>query len=753
MTVRAKTENNTRITLAGTPRFDSSPPVNPFAKAHDHLLYELRWLNRLLASEMLRLREANFYENLKDFRGFFIADEEVDALVRADIFEDSKIANPEINSERTALQQQAQSLRIEIGRRIAATLEQKQIFLPLVHLASCFQLTEFELQALIICLAPQVDARYEKIYGYVQNDITRKAPSIELILSLLCPSVEERLQYAPLLDANANLRHFGLIEYLENESGSSAAQHFFRADSRIYQFVLGNHHLDRRLLSEVSILPSRKWDQVVFEAKLKTRLKKLFSVNFKSTGRQGPIFFLFGRQGVGKKAIAQALCHEAGIGLAVTDIRILLQAPEMLRNKIRLILREGLLQPYAIYFDHFHSLDDKQEENPLGLRWLMDEINSFGLMTFIGSERPLPTELLDLPTILPVEIPHPNASAQKKIWKMYLNDTLQENRSRAINRLTSRFNLTGGQIMRAVQLAKRTARAIETEAKKLTVPDLFASCRIQSQPKLAALARKIEPKYSWDDLILPEEQMSQLQELASHVKHKQTVMGNWGFARKMSLGHGLNALFAGPSGTGKTMSAEVIANDLGLDLYKIDLSSVVSKYIGETEKNLNRIFTEAEHSNVILFFDEADALFGKRSEVKDAHDRYANIEVGYLLQKMEEYEGIVILATNFSRNLDDAFVRRLQFTIEFPFPTEPYRRQIWDGIWPEEMPRSQELDLDFMAGQYELAGGNIRNIALAAAYLAAEDGGVVNKDHLFRATRREFQKMGKVVAEGAFREN
>jgi SpoVK/Ycf46/Vps4 family AAA+-type ATPase len=214
----------------------------------------------------------------------------------------------------------------------------------------------------------------------------------------------------------------------------------------------------------------------------------------------------------------------------------------------------------------------------------------------------------------------------------------------------------------------------------------------------------------------------------------------------------LNALFAGPSGTGKTMAADIMAGELGLDLYKIDLSSVVSKYIGETEKNLARIFQEAETSNAILFFDEADALFGKRSEVRDSHDRYANIEISYLLQRMEEYSGMVILASNLHKNMDDAFVRRMHFTVEFPFPNEKNRRRIWEKIWPAETPRSPALDLDFMARRFEMAGGNIRNMALAAAFFAAEDGALVDMRHLIRAAQREYQKMGKVVVNGEFGE-
>jgi SpoVK/Ycf46/Vps4 family AAA+-type ATPase len=224
------------------------------------------------------------------------------------------------------------------------------------------------------------------------------------------------------------------------------------------------------------------------------------------------------------------------------------------------------------------------------------------------------------------------------------------------------------------------------------------------------------------------------------------VLHQWGFDSKLSLGKGTNALFSGPSGTGKTMAAEIVAGELGLDLYKIDLSGVVSKYIGETEKNLDRIFNAAENANAILFFDEADALFGKRSEVRDSHDRYANIEISYLLQKMEEYPGLTILATNLRQNLDDAFVRRLAFMVHFPFPDETSRQQIWQGVWPKQTPLHTEVDLDLFARRFKLSGGSIKNMALAAAFLAADEDTPVNMSHLYRAARREYQKMGKAIS-------
>jgi SpoVK/Ycf46/Vps4 family AAA+-type ATPase len=273
--------------------------------------------------------------------------------------------------------------------------------------------------------------------------------------------------------------------------------------------------------------------------------------------------------------------------------------------------------------------------------------------------------------------------------------------------------------------------------------DLYQGCKAQSNRNLSSLARKIEPHYNWEDIILPKDTKEQLSEVSRYIKHRGTVYIDWGFDKKLSLGKGLNVLFCGPSGTGKTMAAEIIAKDAGLDLYKIDLSNVLSKYIGETEKNLNKIFGEAETSNAILFFDEADALFGKRSEVKDAHDRYANIEVGYLLQKMEEYEGIVILATNLQGNIDSAFLRRMQFVIEFPFPDEKLRFQIWNRIFPKEAPLAEDVNYKFFSNRLKLAGGNIKNIALAAAFQAAEESCEIGMRQIMHATKREYQKIGK----------
>ncbi len=271
--------------------------------------------------------------------------------------------------------------------------------------------------------------------------------------------------------------------------------------------------------------------------------------------------------------------------------------------------------------------------------------------------------------------------------------------------------------------------------------DLMAACRAHSNQRLGTLTRKIIPRYTWADLVLPADRLAHLHEMCLHVRYSPLVFEEWGFDRKLSGGKGLNVLFAGEPGTGKTMAAEVLAADLGLDMYKLDLSSVVSKYIGETEKNLEQIFREARTSNSILFFDEADSLFGKRSEVKDSHDRYANIEVGYLLQRMESYRGLAILTTNLRSALDTAFLRRIRFVVQYPFPDPAQRAEIWRRIFPRDTP-TQALDA-VRLGQLNLAGGNIRNIALLAAFLAAEADEPVRMSHVLSAARMEYAKLEK----------
>ncbi|NWF78466.1 MAG: ATP-binding protein, partial [Chloroflexi bacterium] len=410
------------------------------------------------------------------------------------------------------------------------------------------------------------------------------------------------------------------------------------------------------------------------------------------------------------------------------------------------IVREALLRGAAILW---HGADELlRGENVDALHAaLLEALAVHGGRSFLLLDRPWEASGPLARRYLRVELPELTYSERERLWRLRLGPGGADEPT--IQALASTFRLTGGQIRDAVAMARSLAHWRDGGV-VLARHDLYAACRAQSSGRLDALAHKIRVTYGWDDIVLPPDQVGQLREICIQVRHRRTVLEGWGFDKHLAMGKGVNVLFAGQSGTGKTMAAEIIASDLGLELYKIDLSAMVSKYIGETEKNLDKVFTAAREANAILFFDEADAIFGKRSEVKDAHDRYANIEVGYLLQKMEEYDGVVILATNLRKNLDEAFVRRLHVAVDFPFPEEEDRLRIWRKVFPTDAPLADDVDLAFLARRFRLTGGNIRNVALLAAYLAAEDGAAIGMAQLVRAIRREYQKTGKLATEAEF---
>jgi SpoVK/Ycf46/Vps4 family AAA+-type ATPase len=314
--------------------------------------------------------------------------------------------------------------------------------------------------------------------------------------------------------------------------------------------------------------------------------------------------------------------------------------------------------------------------------------------------------------------------------------------------VAAKFRLSIEQIRAAAEVSLITARSRGDELP--LAADLDLGARHASSSRLGELASHLDPAYAWDDLVLPERQVDLLRSISAYLRHRDQVLSEWGYEVTVSRTQGLKVLFAGESGTGKTMAAQVLGAQLGLDLFRVDLATIVSKYIGETEKNLERIFTAADGSNAILFFDEADALFGKRSEVSDSHDRYANIEVAYLLQRMEAYPGAVILATNFRRNIDDAFVRRLDFLIDFPFPEADDRRRIWRLVLPAAAPLGDDVDFDFLAERFKLSGGAIRNCSLAAAFRAADEGSRIEMRHLVRAVAQEYGKQGRLTLETDF---
>lgn len=736
--------------------------MEPYTSSLQHILAELERIDLLIQLQVWRARQLHAID--ENFQGLYIPEEEVDALMAepAGLPAWARMPLPLAQAE---VQDALNQLSITIAAHKAESRRQG-ILLRLDRVQSLFQLSPFAVDVLLICLAPEIDLRYERLFGYLQDDVTKRRPSVDLVLNLLSPTFEAKLAERRHFAHQAPLFRHHLIHLIEDQSQPHPPllSHYLKADRRIVDFLynteqvytdqadsahVGMEHVDERLHPYVqSSRPHTQIESLLLPSEMKRRLVQLT----REYGSRNPglIFYFQGGYGVGKESTAAALSHELGMGLLMVDGEAMLSAEEpAFETAVRLILREALLQNALLYWSGFDVLlvDERRAWRTVLLRALEERP---GLTILAGNTTWEPVDALSSMPFVRVELPRPTHTERVQLWQISLDGSTSQESAIDLPTLATKFRFSGGQIRDAVATARNLARWRDPGNGHVSAQDLYAASRLQSNRKLGELARKITPHYVWQDIVLPVDRMQQLHEIVNQLKYRARVYDTWGFDRKLAMGKGLNTLFAGPSGTGKTMAADIMAGELGLDLYKIDLSGVVSKYIGETEKNLARIFDEAATSNAILFFDEADALFGKRSEVRDAHDRYANIEISYLLQKMEEYDGMVILATNLHKNMDDAFVRRMHFTVEFPFPDQKHRLRIWQKIWPEETPRSPALDLDFMAERFDIAGGNIRNIALAAAFLAAADSDLVEMGHLIHATQREYQKMGKVLVNSEF---
>jgi SpoVK/Ycf46/Vps4 family AAA+-type ATPase len=608
------------------------------------------------------------------------------------------------------------------------------------------------MDVVILALAPELDLRYERLYAYLQDDVTRKRPSVDLALNLFCLSREERIErrqhfssQAPLIGQRI-LRLFADPNHLQ----PPLLSYYIKLDDQLVAFLLQEQSLDSRLTSFCRLIdPTVSLADLPLSADVKQGLSHV-AIQTAHASRPRILYFR-GSRGAEKRRAAEAMAAEGGTSLLSVDLSRAISGNSDVADTLRLAFREAWFHGSVLYLDNLDAL--RAEGHSAQYELLLDALSDYSGTTILAGVEPwVPSR--GLLGVLTVEFSTPQLAERRQCWQNSLEAMGASIDTQDVNTLAERFQLNAGQIAEAVATAVNQSdwRALSESADLSPVAkplgrELFAAARVQTRHDLAPLAQRIEPVYSWDDIVLPPDELAQLREMCQRVAHRHRVLGEWGFDRKLSQGKGVNALFAGPSGTGKTMAAEIIASELELDLYKIDLSGVVSKYIGETEKNLHRIFRAAEQANAILFFDEADALFGKRSEVRDSHDRYANIEISYLLQQMEAYDGLSILATNLRKNLDEAFVRRLAFAIQFPFPDEANRLRIWQKIWPREIPLAADVELEALARQFKLSGGNIKNIALAAAFLAANDGGAVTMAHLLHATRREHQKMGKVLAD------
>ncbi len=708
----------------------------------EHLLDEFQRIDLLIRSYINNFMGEQ-QEYIDELRGLYISEGEVNTILQ------NPLSGFRYNSISDLEKEQIETIIRKINLKKKKSIQNgKELRLQL--LSDLFHLNSDETDIILIALASDLDLRYEKLYSYLQNDATKKWPQVNLAIDLLFPSIEERIKGRKYFSQDAPLIKNRIIHLVNNglEDMSSLVSNFIKVDERIVGFLTGSDDIEPGILNYSTVIePKSSGDDLISTGHGMSRLKELIA--WHSQLNDPLIIYLYGAYGTGKKTTSEVFCRDLGIPLLRVDSRVLKDEKSI--ETLTLIMREAILQNSYLYFEGFDILF-KDEGSAFPFNIFINKLDSFNGWIFLSGEDSWePKNVLKNHRFINYAFSLPDFPLRKQLWESFLdcNQHISMNEDVDVEILANKFNFSGGQIKDAIITASTIAIMKNPVDCTLSLSDLYQGCKAQSNKNLATLAKKIEPFHSWDDLVLPEDNIEQLKEVSGNIKYKGIVYHDWGFDRKLSMGKGLNILFSGPSGTGKTMASGIIARKVGLDLYKIDLSSIVSKYIGETEKNLKKIFKEAETSNAILFFDEADALFGKRSEVKDSHDRYANIETNYLLQKMEEHDGIVILATNFKKNMDEAFLRRLHFNIEFPFPDNKHREDIWKHIFPEETPVEKGIDFRFLS-QFKITGGNIKNIALNAAFLAAGDSHIITMEHIIRAVKREFQKMGKLCTQGEF---
>ncbi len=595
-------------------------------------------------------------------------------------------------------------------------------------------LSDLEIKIILILFAPEVNAKYERVYAYLQDNLNRTYPTVQLLISLLCETSLETQELFNYFITPSKLTMLHLIKFVPNDTNELLFQQPLRLSSSVRNYLLGDIHVEGTLEPYCHIIEP----QNIHNKNLK--IEQYIESGIKNSEHY--LINIYGTSKKRKREEALKIASYFGFGLLCVDTSEAIKEEPLIHKLIPLLARDALLSGTILYFDSFDFFlrsKEKQEEK------LFTQLEQLAWLTLFSTK-----------TIWnPREIPkkqnfHTFKESQTKHFKLqeYWQNTISQFDTKlALDiapLLSNTFHFAEDEIDNISQLIQAEIRLGQAVNKKL----ILELCRTRISNDLSQYAQHITSSNTIEDIIIPTKQKEQLQEIMVHYKYQNRVFNDWGY-EKFFQSKGINLLFSGSSGTGKTMAASILANTLGLELYKIELSQMVSKYIGETEKNLSALFDTAQESGVILFFDEADALFGKRTEVNDSHDRYANIEVSYLLQRIEDYDGIVILASNFKENIDEAFLRRLRFVIDFPVPDAIQRKLIWHKLLPLKL-LNESINFAPLARQFKLSGANIRNVALYSAFNAAGEDKKIGIPHIIKALRSELDKIGDISNESDF---
>ncbi len=663
-----------------------------------HVLGRLDVLRQRVAALVVARRAVD--SNPDDpFLGLYLSDERIDELLRnSRVWVDHDVAAE--------------------GRAIIEATAGRDGPTRLHALARRFALDDLDVELLLTAMAPDVDDRFERYYGYLNDDVTRRRVSIGLALGL-CGLQATGAAGRRRLEPGGRLVGAGLVEV--DDPDRPFLTRALRVPDRVTAHVLGGDGAD----------PSLAFVLIDVEPTTEPASDPLVRI---LTGN-GAFAYLHDREETALHLVADAV-HAAGMPLVAVDLLRVASSPDA--DKILdAAVREARLRGGALAAGPVDVLAEADVS-------AVQRLTAAPVPLLLTGQRGWEPSWAHRPPYI-VEAPQLAGEARARIWDEALRSMTTSLDFDAAD-VTAPYRLGAGAIRQAAAAAATIA---DLEARSIEAADVRRGARQQNAARLERLARRIEPAVGWDDLVLPPPTVASLRGLADRARHRELVLGTWRMRPGGGRGTGITSLFAGDSGTGKTMSAEVIAADLGLDLYVVNLATVVDKYIGETEKNLDRIFAEADNVNGVLLFDEADALFGQRSEVRDSHDRYANIEVAYLLQRMETFDGLAVLSTNLRSNIDDAFTRRIDVIVDFALPDATRRRRLWEHSI-ESLPQADDLDLDFVAGAFELSGGNIRSIAVTLAYRAASGERAIDMGDVVRAVAEEYRKLGRLTLQAEF---
>ena len=633
-------------------------------------------------------------------------------------------------------QEELERMRGCFESRMALTAEQGTD-IPVIRLCQLFSCDRFESFVVATLLCCELDRKYEKLFTYLQDDVTQKRPAVQTLIRLWAAPLDFVSDYYGYFSESGNLLRYLCIGNSENRDSHGNRGSMTLALSRaVLDFITNSLPVGYERW---------RWQEPLHELYTSSALADMVvGAAGADTHGKTTVIFLVGRKGSGRKFICKHAAKELERDVLFLHAGELCDA-ESAERALYSAVCTCVLQECILCLTNFDLLlaEDMHAKLSELTRALNHGCEALGNVIFVTSEEKWQEAQLG-PSIVKTdfEIPDTDEAQRLVLWESFMRDQIAE-ADVDPGEMAAKFRFNPGQIEAAVRRSVDLTRLSGRQA--ISAELLHQSCYDQVVVGLNTLASPIKPAYDWDDLVLPKAEVKLLKDACAHVKYRHTVYHTWGFSKKAAYGRGLSMLFAGPPGTGKTMAAQVVTNQLHMQMYKIQLSQIVSKYIGETEKNLRQVFTEAKNANCILFFDEMDALFGKRSEVKDSHDRHANIETAYLLQQMEEYDGVVLMATNLLQNIDEAFMRRINFVITFPFPDAPTRKRLWQKMLDTPAPKSEDIDYDFLAENFRIAGGNIKNCAVHAAFLAAAEDSEITMRHIVTSVVSEQRKNNVVV--------